>query len=169
MDGLQRLNGLPGEKAEAELLRCCGSVRWAQSVAGLRPFRDAEALFKAAEETWWRLAKEDWLEAFSHHPRIGGKDALRAKFASTRKWAAGEQAAVAAASEETLERLETGNREYEKRFGHIFIVCATGKSAKEMLFFLMDRLGNEPEKEIKTAAGEQAKITRLRLEKFLNS
>ena len=108
----------------------------------------------------------DWLEAFAAHPRIGDLDALRKKFASTANWCAGEQAGVAAADEAVLTALADGNRAYEARFGYIFIVCATGKSAAEMLAILTARLANDPEVELKVATAEQAKITRLRLEKL---
>lgn len=164
---LDALNALPAVAAEAELLKCCGSGRWARAVAGRRPFSSEEELLAAADEEWARCGREDILEAFSHHPRIGGKDALRAKFAATRGWSQGEQSKVAQAAEETLEGLSRGNEEYERKFGYIFIVCATGKSADEMLSLLRARLPHEAAEELKTAAGEQAKITRLRLSKLL--
>jgi 2-oxo-4-hydroxy-4-carboxy-5-ureidoimidazoline decarboxylase len=134
-----------------------------------RPFADAAALRAAADEVWSALSHGDWLEAFSHHPRIGDVEGLRARFASTRTWAEGEQAGARAASDEVLRALAEGNRAYEARFGHIFIVCATGKSAEEMLALLRARLPNDPVAEARVAAGEQAKITRLRLEKLLAS
>ncbi len=110
----------------------------------------------------------DWLEAFAAHPRIGDVDALRAKFAATAAWASGEQAGVAGASESTLRALAEGNRDYEAKFGHIFIVCATGKTADEMLGLLRERLANEPDAELAVAAAEQAKITAIRLRKLLS-
>jgi 2-oxo-4-hydroxy-4-carboxy-5-ureidoimidazoline decarboxylase len=164
---LQELNALPAPAAVAELLKCCGSSRWARAVAARRPFVSPEGLLAAGDEEWARCGRADILEAFSHHPRIGGKDALRAKFAATRGWSQGEQSTVARASEETLDGLAAGNAEYEKRFGYIFIVCATGKSAEEMLELLRARLPNAPEAELEAAAAEQAKITRLRLAKLL--
>ena len=167
MDGLSRLNGLPVDAARAELLRCGGSTRWAERMAELRPFPDRQALFAAAETIWNGLGPDDWREAFAHHPRIGDKEALRARFANTAQWAEGEQAGALGASEEVLDALAEGNQAYEARFGHIFIVCATGKSASEMLRLLGQRLSNDPEAELHIAAGEQAKITRLRLEKLL--
>ncbi len=168
MDALSRLNSLPGDEAREELRRCCGASRWVDAMAARRPFPDAAALFAAAEQEWGALGPSDWTEAFAHHPRIGDKETLRARFATTRQWAAGEQAGASSASEETLDALARGNREYEARFGHIFIVCATGKGADEMLGLLQQRLGNDPETERLLAATEQAKITRLRLEKLLN-
>jgi len=165
---LAELNALPPEAARAELLRCCGCARWAEDVAGARPFGDKAALLAASDAAWSATGEKEWREAFSHHPRIGGKDALRAKFASTQSWATGEQAGAAAASEAVLDALAAGNAAYESRFGHIFIVCATGKSAAEMLDLLKSRLGNEPGAELRLAAGEQNKITKIRLEKLLS-
>lgn len=167
MGGLKELNAWPPERAREELLRCCGSSRWAERMAAERPFSDENTLLASADRVWSALEPRDWEEAFSRHPRIGGKDALRAKFAATRAWAQGEQAGVQAAEEAVLASLAEGNRTYEERFGRLFIVCAAGKSAAEMLALLKARLGNDPAAELAVAAGEQAKITRLRLEKLL--
>jgi 2-oxo-4-hydroxy-4-carboxy-5-ureidoimidazoline decarboxylase len=167
MDGLRRLNDLPAAEARDELLRCCGSSRWAEAMTAKRPCADAPALFEAAERVWWGLEPADWREAFAHHPRIGDREALRARFAATREWAAGEQAGVGSASEDVLTALAEGNAAYESRFGYIFIVCATGRTAPEMLALLRERLPHEAQDELRIAAGEQAKITRLRLEKLL--
>jgi 2-oxo-4-hydroxy-4-carboxy-5-ureidoimidazoline decarboxylase len=161
------LNALPIDAARAELLRCCGSTRWAEKTLARRPFADKAAALAAADAAWAETSEKDWLEAFAHHPRIGGRDALRAKFAATKAWAQGEQAAVAAADEATLDALEKGNADYESRFGFIFIVCATGKSAAEMLSLLKVRLPHDRASELEIAAGEQAKITKIRLEKLL--
>ncbi len=132
-----------------------------------RPFRDAGEMAQTSERIWESLSEKDWKEAFSHHPRIGDVNSLRAKFAPTRKWAEGEQAGVRETTEETLNALASGNADYEKRFGFIFIVYATGKSAEEMLGLLNARLQNSPDQEIRIAAGEQAKITNLRLQKLM--
>ena len=164
---LQELNGLPDDSAREELLRCCGCARWADLTLSRRPFASRAAALAAAAAAWAETGERDWLEAFAHHPRIGGKDALRAKFAATKAWAQGEQAAVAAADERTLDALAKGNADYEAKFGFIFIVCATGKSAAEMLALLNKRLPNDRSAELKIAAGEQAKITKIRLEKLL--
>ena len=124
-------------------------------------------LFGMAERTWWRLAQSDWREAFTHHPRIGADVAkLRERFAATASWSEGEQAAVGQASEEVLQALAEANVAYEARYGYLFIVCATGKSAAEMLAILQERMDNPPANELRIAAGEQAKITHLRLEKL---
>ncbi len=166
--GLARLNELGGHEATAALLRCCGSARWTRAMAARRPYASRAALFGFAEQSWWRLGDKDWLEAFAHHPEIGADvDKLREKFAATAGWSAGEQSGVAAASEATLQALAQGNRDYRARFGHVFLVCASGKSADQMLALLREREGNPPENELRIAAGEQAKITRLRLEKLL--
>jgi 2-oxo-4-hydroxy-4-carboxy-5-ureidoimidazoline decarboxylase len=166
---IEELNRLPDEKARAELERCCGARRWIAGMLARWPFADPEALVGAASEVWRGLGPEDWCEAFTHHPRIGDMEALRKRFATTAAWASAEQAGTASASEEVLRSLAEGNRRYEERFGHIFIVCATGKSAREMDALLRARLGNDPETELRIAAGEQEKILRLRLEKLLSS
>jgi 2-oxo-4-hydroxy-4-carboxy-5-ureidoimidazoline decarboxylase len=166
MSDIAEINTWNEAEARTALLRCCGSTRWAARMCTLRPFADRSALFTAAEAVWRGLSREDWLEAFAAHPRIGDLDSLRHKFAATAEWASGEQAGARGASEEVLHALAEGNRAYETRFGHIFIVCATGKSAAEMLALLRERLNNTPEEELRVAAAEQEKITRIRLEKL---
>jgi len=164
---LDRLNALPAVQAEAELLACCGSRRWAREVAARRPFGTAGALAAAADEVWGSLAPDDWHEAFRAHPRIGERRAAPAQTARAAGWSAQEQSSAAGAAAEVAEALAEGNRAYEARFGHIYIVCATGKTAGEMLEILRARLANDPAAELRAAAAEQAKITRLRLEKLL--
>jgi 2-oxo-4-hydroxy-4-carboxy-5-ureidoimidazoline decarboxylase len=163
---LDALNAMPPDAARGAFLRCCGSRRWADQMLARRPFASDAELFAAADEVWTSLGPDDWLEAFAGHPRIGDLDGLRKKFANTADWASHEQSGVAAANEEILRRLAEGNRRYEERFGYIFIVCATGKTAAEMLDILNARLSNSPEQELAIAAAEQAKITRLRLQKL---
>ena len=165
---LDAFNALSAEGARGELLRCCGCASWADAVLAARPFRDKNALLAASDAAWAKTGEADWREAFSHHPRIGGKDALREKFAATKAWASGEQSGAAAATEAVLGELAAGNARYEKKFGHIFIVCATGKSAAEMLDLLKSRLANGAAAELRLAAGEQNKITKIRLEKLLS-
>jgi 2-oxo-4-hydroxy-4-carboxy-5-ureidoimidazoline decarboxylase len=165
---IAELNALPEPRARAELTRCCGASRWVDIMLKCRPFKDKEALFKNCEATWTALLPRDWLEAFLEHPRIGGKDALREKFAATKEWAQGEQAGASKAGEAVLEALEKGNADYQDKFGFLFIVCATGKSAAEMLALLNARLKNDQAAEMKIAAVEQTKITKLRLEKLLS-
>ncbi len=163
---LERLNSLPPELVKLDLERCCGASRWVARMLANRPFHTMEDLLTTAEREWAAMQEPDWLEAFSHHPKIGDVDSLRKKFASTAQWAAGEQSSVQQADEETLQRLAAGNTAYENKFGFIFIICATGKSANEMLAALQRRLPNGRAAEMKIAAAEQAKITALRLKKL---
>ena len=130
------------------------------------PVEDLVELLEASEEQWYRCSEADWLEAFTHHPKIGDINSLREKFASTAEWATDEQSSVSKTSDEVLEALAKGNELYVNKFGYIFIVFATGKSAEEMLHLLEERLLNEPAEEIKNAMEEQNKITKLRLEKL---
>jgi 2-oxo-4-hydroxy-4-carboxy-5-ureidoimidazoline decarboxylase len=160
-----QINAWTEDEATAVFRRCCGSTRWSERMTRLRPFDSGVSLFEAAERAWWALAPADWLEAFAAHPRIGDRDALRARFAATAAWSASEQSGVVGASEEVLDALADANDRYHERFGYIFIVCATGKTAEEMLALIRERLSNDPEVEFRTAAAEQAKITRIRLEK----
>lgn len=164
---IEELNALTPDSAREELARCCGSVRWVEGMLARRPFHDKSAARAASDAAWAETSEKDWLEAFSHHPRIGGKDALRAKFSATSSWAQSEQAGAASADEATLDALAKGNADYEARFGFIFIVCATGKTAPEMLALLRARLPNARASELKIAAAEQHKITKVRLEKLL--
>lgn len=163
------LDALPSERLDEELRHCCGARRFAAGMASRRPFRSLEHVMAAADEVESTFGPEDWLEAFAHHPRIGDIGALRLRFASaqSKAWSQGEQAGVAGAEDAVLEALAAGNQAYEDRFGFLFIVCATGKSAAEMLAILERRLGNDPAEELAVAAGEQKKITRLRLHKLL--
>ncbi len=161
------LNALGLDEARAALLRCCGATRWAGWLLTQRPFASTEALLKAAAGVWTQMEKADMLEAFSHHPEIGADiAALRQRFAPTAAWASAEQAGVAGADDATLEALRDGNVRYRERFGYVFLVCATGQTAAEMLALLRARLANDPDTELRVAAAEQAKITRLRLEKL---
>lgn len=166
-DTLARLNSLPAEEARAELLKCCGSARWAEQVAAHRPYASAEELEETADRVWWQLAPEDWLEAFRAHPKIGEREAASAVSAEARAWSEREQSGASGADAETRAALAAGNRAYEERFGFIFIVCAAGKTAREMLALLEARLCHDRETELGVAAREQRQITRLRLRKLL--
>jgi 2-oxo-4-hydroxy-4-carboxy-5-ureidoimidazoline decarboxylase len=146
------------------LTACCGASRWVERMLARRPFGSADALLTAARDEWFALAEADWREAFAHHPRIGDREALRARFPATAHLSEREQSGVAGAADDVLEALAGANRDYEARFGYIFIVCATGKTAEEMLALLRDRLGNDAADEIRIAAAEQARITALRLQ-----
>ena len=145
------------------LTQCCGSQKWVDKMIGLPPAEDLIDLFEEAEEMWYECNEDDWKEAFSHHPLIGDIDSLRKKF-SNDQFAAKEQASINDSSEKTLQALAEGNHVYQQKFGYIFIVFATGKSAEEMLEILQARLNNNPEEEIKIAMEEQSKITQLRLQ-----
>ncbi len=164
---LERLNGAPAAEAAEALGRCCGASAWVNAMLAARPFASAEALHAAADTCSAALEEGDWLEAFAHHPRIGDVASLRAKFATTAEWAGGEQAGAAAADEVTLQALAKGNDDYFARFGFLFIVCATGLTAAEMLARLEARLPHERAEELRIAASEQNRITHLRLEKLL--
>jgi len=165
---LNALDTLPAAEAREALARCCGARAWIDGMLAARPFRDREALFAAHERVSERLGEADWREAFAHHPRIGDREALRRRFAATAAWAGEEQRGARDAAEETLNALADANRVYEEKFGYIFIVCATGRSADEMLAILRRRLEADAVSEIETAAREQRAITRLRLEKLLS-
>lgn len=166
---LTELNHLPRPALTEALRKCCGATAWVEQMADLFPVADEATLLTEATRIWNSLTEADWREAFTHHPKIGDVASLKEKFTSTSAWAAGEQGAVAQASEETLEALAAGNEAYERKFGYIFIVCATGKSADEMLALLQARLPNEPAAEIRVAAEEQRKITEIRLKKLLTT
>jgi len=153
------LNRLPREQAIRELLACCGSRAWAERMAAARPFRTIDALLEAADGVWHSLRPDDWLEAFRAHPRIGEQGKQR--------WSQQEQSGAADASADIKVALAEANRLYEERFGYIFIVCATGKTAAEMLRMARERLGNDPGRELRVAAEEQRQITRLRLQKLV--
>jgi OHCU decarboxylase len=194
---LEDLNALDDEAAARELLRCCGSTRWTRLMAAARPFADAAVMAEVADVVWRSLAPADWLEAFAAHPKIGaggagqtgkagGQEGRRAERQEGRKaerqegrkaegqeedaarWSDQEQAGVAGAPEATRRRLAKANREYEARFGYIFIICATGLIAAEMLDAIERRLRHAPDVEMRAAAEEQRKITRLRLAKLLD-
>ena len=161
------LNTLPVEEAVKALLQCCGSRRWAQEMTNRRPYQSLETLIKTANDIWWSLPPNDWLEAFRSHPKIGEKKAAESVSAQSREWSGQEQAGTSNASQEIVDSLATLNRAYEQKFGFIFIICATGKTSEEMLAALRERLEHEPAAELRTAADEQSKITELRLRKLI--
>lgn len=167
--GLERLNRMTRDEAAVVLQTVCGSQRWVESVLARRPFVVEADLCAAADRAWFALAREDWLEAFSHHPRIGERNLSQARFTTTAQQSSREQSGMAAASESERAEFADKNAEYERKFGHVFLICATGKSASEMLASLRARLGNDAEVELRNAAAEQAKIMRLRLERWLAS
>lgn len=165
---LAQWNCLPVEAAVNELMPCCGSKAWANGMAARRPFPDVTTLLAAADETWSNLTAEDWMEAFRSHPRIGESRAGQFAPVQSATWSAQEQRNVAAAGEGVKSALAEANQEYEQRFRHIFIVCATGKSASEILETLRRRLQNDGPTELREAAEQQRQITRIRLTKWLS-
>ncbi len=165
---LEEFNHLSKEEAALQLINCCGSVKWQQAMMNALPFQNAKELIKTMQQIWYKeCVKEDWLEAFSHHPKIGDIKSLTEKFAATKELAGNEQKNVNNAPAEIINNLAKANTEYEEKFGFIFIVCATGKSAEEMLDLLNDRLQNSKKEEINIAMGEQNKITFLRIKKLI--
>ena len=164
---LEELNALPRDQAEARFRDCCAAEPWVQGMVGNRPYTSREAMLVQSHRLWPTLTERDWLQAFEAHPKIGDVDSLREKYASTRALASGEQAGARQAPDAVLQRLKAGNDDYLARFGFIFIVCATGKSAEQMLDLLEARLPNTREQEIENAAREQARITEIRLEKLV--
>lgn len=164
---LHALNNAIMAEAEELLRQCCTSEAWIAGVLAARPFASPAELIETADKAWEQLAEDDYLQAFDGHPKIGDVNSLRAKYANTKALAAGEQAAVTQASDDVIAALAEGNRDYEQKFGFIFIVCASGKSASEMLSLLQTRLPNTRERELANAAEEQRKIFHLRLEKLL--
>ena len=163
------LNSLNADEAAKELLQCCGSKRWAAEMVKNRPFSTIETLLTTADNVWWSLDPSDWLEAFRSHPKIGEKKPADKVSAQSQQWSGQEQSGVANASDTTIDSLAALNRDYEQKFGFIFIICATGKTSDEMLAALRERLPHDAAAELPIAAAEQSKITSLRLKKLLTS
>lgn len=161
------IDGMPAVEAGELLAACCGSSRWVSAMLERRPFGRRDALLAAAGEVWRSLDPEDWKEAFAHHPRIGERSGARPQGRLGEAWSAREQSGMDSAAEETSRALAEVNRAYEARFGYLYIVCATGRTAEEMLALARGRLANDPGAELAVAAREQERITRLRLEKLL--
>ena len=153
---------------EEELTKCCGSSSWVSKMAALHPFTSDDQLFNMAERFWHECKEKDWKEAFSHHPKLGDLDSLKEKYANTKDWANDEQAAAKESTPELLQELANLNKVYEERFGFIYILCATGKTAKVILSILRIRLNNDLPTELIMSMVEQNKITKLRLEKMLS-
>jgi len=168
-DFLARWNALESGEAAQEILPCCGSKKWAAAMAARRPLLDEAALLSASDQVWNSLPESDWLEAFRSHPRIGESRSPASNTAQSASWSGEEQRNVGTSAEDVKTALAEGNRAYEKRFHRIFIVCATGKSASEILAILQRRLQNDDTTELREAAEEQRQIARLRLKKWLSS
>lgn len=164
-----KLNRLSREEAYAELLKCCGSTRWAREVAALKPFWDVTQVLIIGHRVWSEISEDDWLEAFRAHPKIGETKAAAKVSEQEQRWSEGEQARAQESSDATRAALASANREYEERFGFIFIIRASGRTAEEILAALRARITNERNAELRVAADEQWNITELRLRKFLDA
>jgi 2-oxo-4-hydroxy-4-carboxy-5-ureidoimidazoline decarboxylase len=164
---IEEINGADADTASHLFRQCCTSDTWIESMVRKRPYDSADALGLAADDNWRGLAEEDYLQAFDGHPKIGDVGSLKAKYANTKELAVGEQSSVNVASDEIIQALAEGNTAYQEKFGFIFIVCASGKSAGEMLALLQARLPNNRDQELANAAEEQRKIFHLRLEKLI--
>jgi OHCU decarboxylase len=158
--GLDTFNTLSREECEAALLLCCSSPRWAAAMQRMRPFHTEAALLDAAADVWRALSHADWLRSFAAHPKIGERGPVS-------RWSSQEQASVATADDDVLEELAAVNPEYEARFGYVFLICATGRTAEEILAELKRRIENPPATELQEAAAEQERITAIRLGKLL--
>jgi OHCU decarboxylase len=165
---LSHWNSLAEPAAIKEILSCCGSGTWAKRLAERRPIEDEVSLIAASDQIWSGLEPQDWMEAFSKHPRIGERKAPAVASSQSAAWSTQEQQKAADAAEAVKSALAEANREYEQRFGRVFMVCATGKSADEMLAILLTRMSNDDATEFREAAEEQRKITNLRLRKWLS-
>ena len=149
------------------LTSCCGSRRWVEGMIARRPFGSVGRIKAEAEQVWWSLTREDWLEAFSHHPRIGERQSTQN--ARGQAWSAREQSGLAGAANSTRDELARVNQAYDTRFGYRYVVCASGRSAEELLALARKRLENQPEDELRVAAAEQLAITLLRLDRLLTT
>ena len=158
---ISELDAMSEQEVAAVFRECCGASRWVDGMTDRRPFRSRDAVFKAADEEWDQCTERDWVEAFSHHPRIGDR--------SAQGIASSEQSGARTATEEVRSELARANEAYEKKFGHIYIVCATGKTATEMLDIARQRMQNDSTTELRVAAEEQRKIMHIRLEKLLGA
>ena len=164
---LQQINNLDLDKAHHLFMQCCTSERWVEKMVAGRPYIDANSLRQTADRHWDQMAEDDYLQAFEGHPKIGDITSLKAKYANTKELASDEQAGIKQAYDQLMIDLAEDNRAYEEKYGFIFIVCATGKSAEEMLNLLRVRLKNTRHRELEIASEEQRKIFHLRLEKLL--
>jgi OHCU decarboxylase len=164
---LLRWNSSPADDAENEILPCCGSRAWARGMAARRPFQDEASVLAASDETWRNLSEPDWMEAFASHPRIGESRAPESATARSAAWSSQEQRDADAADDNVRTAMQEANRDYERRFGRIFIVCASGKSGSEILQILRHRLQNDDRTEMREAAEQQRQISQIRLGKWL--
>ena len=164
---LGELNALRAADCAEMFAACCGSSRWVSDLVARRPFASLDELRRIGDEIWWTLDADDWLEAFAHHPRIGGTRSASPQSERASSWSAGEQSAVTTAAASARTELAAINDEYEAKFGFIYIVCASGRSATELLEIARRRLTNDRDTELRVAAEEQRQITNLRLGKLI--
>jgi allantoicase len=167
-EALEEINSPDASDAESMFQDCCGSSKWAKRMATARPFESEGDLLAKAFTIWSELETVDWLEAFAAHPRIGETKAAATQQERSAVWSSGEQSGMNSADENLKSQLAELNRKYYEKFGFIFIVCATEKTASEMLELCRTRLRNDRETEIANAAAEQQKITEIRLKKLLS-
>ena len=166
-------NAASTTEARSAMMACCGAKRWADAMVALRPIANVAALSEAADRVWAAMQEADWLEAFACHPRIGQRKGIGDRNVpihageQSAAWSRTEQAQTNSASDHVLEEIAAGNERYEERFGFTYIVCATGKSAEEMLAILNRRLGSTREIELREAAEQQRQIMQIRLGKWL--
>lgn len=163
---LANFNAMHGDESIACLRRLCGATAWCRAMAEARPFDSLDAVHSTGDRVFHGMSESDWREAFAAHPKLGDLNSLRMKYAGNREWSGGEQSGVSEAADETLRELARLNAEYEAKFGFIFILCATGKSAAQMLESLRDRLPHTAAQELAIAAMEQRKITHVRIDKL---
>ncbi|MFJ9552948.1 2-oxo-4-hydroxy-4-carboxy-5-ureidoimidazoline decarboxylase [Nocardiopsis sp. NPDC101807] len=168
--GLEQLNALTGEELRARLAQCLDVDRWVEALAAGAPFRDREELMRGADDHARDITPEEVATALARHPRIGEK----AEGTGTEaRWSRGEQSAFAADTDDASARVQRifshAQREYEDRFGHIYLVCASGRSSRELLADLVDRLGNDTAAELRVVADELRRIAGLRLAKLLEN
>jgi OHCU decarboxylase len=168
-DALARLNAMPQGEAVAALMQCCTSSVWATAVSAHRPYQDVDALLEAADRIWNALGPAEWSEAFHGHPRIGDAKTRNESTVVQNAWSQDEQSSASLGGEPVRNELKAAQNAYEAKFGHIFLICATGKSAGEILESVRERMNNDPDTELRVAVEEQRRITRLRLEKLLNA
>jgi OHCU decarboxylase len=166
---LRDLNALPPHAVEPLLAACCGAPGWVRGMLARRPFASRDALLEASDAVCAKLSSDQWLAAFAHHPRIGEQHAATAVSETAQRWSEGEQSDATRGDDSLQDRLREAQRQYEMRFGYIFIICASGRSAPEIMGELEARLNNDHHTELRTAAEEQRRITRLRLEKLVGS
>jgi len=166
---LHELNALPTDLAMNAFRSCCGASRWVTGMLAGMPYASRDAVLSTADTVWSKLGADEWREAFSHHPRIGERTRAASQGTPAERWSADEQRDVSAADASVRAQLDEVNRAYEARFGFIYIVCASGRSAEELLVLAYERMENDRDTELRVAAEEQRRITRLRLEKLLST